>query len=167
VGGYSLTMGESRIQLSIWTIVNAPLILGADIRRVPEEARQLMKNPYLSEIYRHDSLGYIGQRVSYNKANGVEIWTRPLKLTKHNHANETATVKALAVAIVRRADNVQPLWSVAISVDFEDIGWLHKQAQVVNVFEKTYLGLKSRRVQVDVTPFDAVLLVLSIEEILS
>lgn len=71
-----LTPNEQYTQLSLWSIVAAPLILSGDITRLDEFTLSLLTNDEIIEVDQ-DPLGKPGYRVS--KSGDAEVWMRLLE----------------------------------------------------------------------------------------
>jgi alpha-galactosidase len=99
-----LTPNEQYTQVSLWSIVAAPLILSGDITRLDEFTLSLLTNDEVIEVDQ-DPLGKPGYRVS--KTGDTEVWKREL---------EDGTI---AVGLFNRGEgevNVTALWNdLAIS----------------------------------------------------
>jgi len=70
-----LTPNEQYTQMSLWSLVAAPLILSGDITRLDDFTLSLLSNDEVIEIDQ-DPLGKPGYRVS--KSGNTEVWVRPL-----------------------------------------------------------------------------------------
>jgi hypothetical protein len=75
VGSQRMIAEDSRIQLSLWAILAAPLMLGSDVRYLSREAVALLSNPEVIAV-NQDSLGRQGKRVA--QMGDTEVWARPL-----------------------------------------------------------------------------------------
>jgi len=76
VGDYGLSFDESQVQMAIWSILAAPLLVSADLRNIRQELKDILLNKDVIAIDQ-DPLGIQGRRI-YQGADGVEIWTRPV-----------------------------------------------------------------------------------------
>ena len=76
VGG--LTATEQRAQFGFWCMLAAPLMLGNDPRFMSEQTRRILTAPELLAISQ-DPLARQAERVHHNKAQRLQIWTKPLK----------------------------------------------------------------------------------------
>jgi uncharacterized membrane protein YgcG len=72
-----LSVDQAKFQLSIWSIVAAPLIMSNDLRTVPDEYKELLLNPEMIAVDQ-DALGVAGGRLNAEK-NTTEAWARPLE----------------------------------------------------------------------------------------
>jgi alpha-galactosidase len=71
-----LTPNEQYTQVSLWSIIAAPLILSGDISRLDEFTLSLLTNDEVIEVDQ-DPMGKPGYRVS--KDGDKEVWVRPLE----------------------------------------------------------------------------------------
>jgi len=74
LGGMSET--EYRTQMSLWSLLAAPLLAGNDVRDAPPETLAILLNQEVIAIDQ-DKLGKQARRASKN--GDLEIWTRPLE----------------------------------------------------------------------------------------
>ena len=72
---YTMTADEARVQMSIWSIVAAPLIMGNDLRTVSAENRAILLNKEVIAVDQ-DPLGKAGIRIT--PKNTTEVWAREL-----------------------------------------------------------------------------------------
>jgi alpha-galactosidase len=70
-----LSDSEYRAQMSMWAVLNAPLIAGNDVRSMTPETRQLLVDPDVLAVSR-DWAGVHGHKVGERA--GVEVWARPM-----------------------------------------------------------------------------------------
>jgi alpha-galactosidase len=74
--GYAgLTAGEARLHMSLWAIMAAPLIAGADLQALDPDAAAIYTHPEIIAIDQ-DPLGMQGWRV--RDEGDAEVWSRPL-----------------------------------------------------------------------------------------
>jgi alpha-galactosidase len=71
----TLGAGEARVHMSLWAIMAAPLIAGADLRAMSPEIAAIYTNAELIAIDQ-DPLGAQGRRVRDD--GDTEVWSRPL-----------------------------------------------------------------------------------------
>jgi len=67
--------GENRAHFSMWAMLAAPLIFGADVPSMPAEVRNILANRDVIAVDQ-DPLGIQG--FAFYKAPGVEYWAKPL-----------------------------------------------------------------------------------------
>ncbi|XP_053400322.1 alpha-N-acetylgalactosaminidase-like [Mercenaria mercenaria] len=75
VGDYGLSYDQQRVQMAMWAIMSAPLLMSIDLRNVKPEAKALLQNDYLIRV-NQDSHGTQGKRIMKNGA--MEVWTKNL-----------------------------------------------------------------------------------------
>ncbi|GFO25660.1 alpha-n-acetylgalactosaminidase-like, partial [Plakobranchus ocellatus] len=75
VGNTGLSYQQWQVQMAMWAIMAAPLLLSNDLREVTPEARALMQNPGVISI-NQDNLGIMGKRIW--QKNSLEGWLRPV-----------------------------------------------------------------------------------------
>jgi hypothetical protein len=74
-GAPALSLDQAKVQLSIWSIVAAPLIMSNDLRTVSDEYRALLLNAEMIAVDQ-DVLGLQGGRIG--SQNTTEVWARKL-----------------------------------------------------------------------------------------
>jgi len=73
-----VTIDEQRTQMAIWSISASPLIMGNDLRKVPEDAKAILLNKDAINVHQ-DVLGSMGIRhPKYTSASGSQVWFRKL-----------------------------------------------------------------------------------------
>ncbi|CBZ54978.1 hypothetical protein NCLIV_054050 [Neospora caninum Liverpool] len=76
VGNANFSAAEGRTQMSVWSIIAAPLILGNDVRNMSLQTLQILANPKVIAV-NQDDLVLEGLRV-FESPNTLSIWMRPL-----------------------------------------------------------------------------------------
>lgn len=76
VGAKCVTEDEEKTQMAIWSISAAPLIMGNDLRDVPDASKRILLNKHAVAV-NQDSLGQMGRRLTPTAA-PVQIWARNL-----------------------------------------------------------------------------------------
>ena len=147
IGNYGLTLGQSKIQMSIWSILPAPLMLGNDPRDLESQFKKILLNKEIIAI-NQDPLGIPGKRIYNNSV--YEVWTRRLSNNK------------MAVVIVRR-HHVEPFFPTNITINFETLNWPNSHAFVRNVFTHQNLGKMETSITLEIEPQNALMLELSSE----
>ena len=74
-GNFGLSDDQSRAQMSIWSILAAPLLMSNDLRRITAEQRKILLNRDVIAIDQ-DELGILGKRVLEKKK--LEVWLKPV-----------------------------------------------------------------------------------------
>jgi alpha-galactosidase len=105
IGNSALSHDETVAHFSMWAIMAAPIILGNDLRSIPNEILEILTNEEVIAV-NQDPAGIQGTRV---KDNGdLEVWMKPL-------CNPDGPEKA--VALLNRSGG-----TANITVSFSDIG---------------------------------------------
>lgn len=118
IGNYGLSLEQSRMQMAIWSILAAPLLMSADMDTISPDQRAVLLNKEAIAI-NQDRLGTPGRRIF--KKNNQEVWIRFLD-------GDSA-----AVALVNHNTDGMPR---LMSFNPASIGINKKSSyNVVNVFE--------------------------------
>jgi alpha-galactosidase len=75
LGWGGLTPTEERTTFSLWSVMAAPLLAGADVRRLSARTREAYVNSEVIAVDQ-DPVGIPGSRVA--STNGLDVWVRPL-----------------------------------------------------------------------------------------
>ena len=105
IGNGGCTTEEYRTQMSMWSMMAAPLIAGNDIRTMSQTTKDILLNSEVIAVDQ-DPAGIQGTRVS--AGSGLEVWCKPL-----GSANGTTK----AVALLNRNGT-----AANITVNFANIG---------------------------------------------
>ena len=126
VGNGGMTTDEYRAHVSLWALLNAPLIAGNDLRSMDATTRGLLTNPEVIAVDQNWG-GVAGDRVA--GVGDLEIWAKPMStggaavvlLNRGLGGTEIAT--SPADLGLRRADeyNVRDLWAHTTTVTSEDV----------------------------------------------
>jgi alpha-N-acetylgalactosaminidase len=92
-----LSIEESRTQFALWAILAAPLFMSADMRTVPDSAKEILLNGDIIAV-NQDPLGKQGTRIT-PWGNDATVWVRPLDgddfaLALFNRGEEVANIVA-------------------------------------------------------------------------
>ena len=74
-GNGGMTADQSRMQLNLWAVLAAPMMLGNDVRIMTRESVALLSNRELIAV-NQDKLGRQGKRVV--QSGDTQVWARPL-----------------------------------------------------------------------------------------
>lgn len=74
--GEGCTTEEYRTVMAIWSMVAAPLLIGADLTKIDKTGLDILKNPRIIAIDQ-DPLCQPARRI-YHDVNGHDLWVRPL-----------------------------------------------------------------------------------------
>ncbi|KAL1502109.1 hypothetical protein ABEB36_007302 [Hypothenemus hampei] len=156
IGNFGLSLEQSKSQMTIWSILAAPLIMSVDLDTIQPEFKAILLNDNAIKI-NQDPLGIPGELVS--KKDNILLWTKPLLGTEE--------VNGLAVGIVsNRTDGYYYHYNVDLTSLLQTDSY--EQFHLTDVFdENSSLNgpLASTEIMVRVPPSGAVLLLISpIEE---
>jgi alpha-galactosidase len=73
-----LSPDEQYIQLSLWSILAAPLLIGCDLRLMDDFTLNLLNNREVIAV-NQDVAGIQGKRILQDEERMIEIWSKPLK----------------------------------------------------------------------------------------
>lgn len=128
VGDFGLSYDESEVQLAIWSILAAPLLVSADLRNIKDEFKDLLLNKEVIAVDQ-DPLGIQGRRLSQN--NGIEIWSRPLTPTSSD-----STYYSYAVAFLNRGSE-----KTHVNTILQDIGLTYESGyNIVDLYNGDSYG---------------------------
>lgn len=138
-----LSYEEQKSQMTMWSIMAAPIMISSDVRKMSNQVKELYMNKDMIAI-NQDSLGVQGHRIS--NTNGKQVWTKPLKNGD------------IAVALLNDNTSTQ-----TIEVKFADIG-VTGEVEVRDAWQKKDLGPRSS-VSAEVPAHGSVLLRLVVEPV--
>lgn len=75
IGNGCVSTDEEKTQMAIWSISASPLIMGNDLRRVPDDSKAILQNADAIAVSQ-DSLGRMGTRISEDVS--LQVWAREL-----------------------------------------------------------------------------------------
>jgi alpha-galactosidase len=114
VGLKKLTDDENRTQMSLWSLLAAPLIASADLTTVSPVSLAIMTNPEIIAVDQ-DAAGIQGHRVS--EEGPLDVWVKPLAdgskavgLFNRGHGPNPVTVDFKKIEINKSAA-VRDLWA--------------------------------------------------------
>jgi len=122
VGNRGLSYEEQRSQMTMWSIMAAPIMISSDVRNMSNETKELYLNKDMIAI-NQDSLGVQGHRISDKQ--GKQIWTKPLKNGD------------IAVALLNNNSSTQ-----TVECNFADLG-VEGEVEVRDAWKKKDLGALS------------------------
>jgi len=140
IGNFGLSIDQAKVQMAIWSVLAAPLIMSNDLRTIRPEFLEILANPMAIRV-NQDPLGIQGRMV-YNK-NRVSIFRKPILPTSNGALSE-------AVAIMYRGTYGTPV-KVSFSpkmIGINDKGV--KNYQVTDVFDGTDLGIIGTKESIDI-----------------
>jgi alpha-galactosidase len=94
------TPDEAQAQVSMWSVVAAPLIIGSDVRTLQQSTIDMLTNPELLSI-NQDSLGKQGTAIA--TSGDTQVWVKPLSngdraVALFNRGDTSARVATTAAA---------------------------------------------------------------------
>uniref|UniRef100_A0A1B0AF32 Alpha-galactosidase n=1 Tax=Glossina pallidipes TaxID=7398 RepID=A0A1B0AF32_GLOPL len=91
LGNYGLSYDQSKLQMAVWSILAAPLIMSNDLKAVRPEIKEILQNKHIIAVDQ-DPLGIQGRRLLLK--NDIEVWSRPIipVRTDGNHSYAVAFV---------------------------------------------------------------------------
>ncbi|EDW57218.1 alpha-N-acetylgalactosaminidase [Drosophila virilis] len=78
LGNYGLSYDQSKLQMAIWAVLAAPLIMSNDLAKVRPEIKDILQNRAVIAV-NQDPLGIQGRRLLMK--NNIEVWRRPITPT--------------------------------------------------------------------------------------
>ena len=110
-----LTADEQYTHVSLWCLLNAPLIIGGDLRKLDEFTLGLLTNDEVIEV-NQDPLGQQASRVAQDEKAQTEVWARRMEdgsraVGLFNRSEQPASVTAPWNALqIQGAQTVRDLW---------------------------------------------------------
>ncbi|TKR69709.1 hypothetical protein L596_021829 [Steinernema carpocapsae] len=108
-GNTEITYNQAKVQMTIWSIWSAPLIMSNDLRTVDEVSKAILQNPEVIAIDQ-DPLGIMGRLV----ANTTDIGVYVKPVTPRDTAKN---LTSFAVAIFNRSNKKQ-----SVSIQLSQLG---------------------------------------------
>ena len=126
VGNGGMTTDEYRAHVSLWALLNAPLIAGNDLRSMDATTRGLLTNPEVIAVDQNWG-GVQGDKVA--DFGDLEIWAKPMStggvaVVLLNRGLRGAEIETSPAELgLRRADeyNIRDLWAHTTTVTSEDV----------------------------------------------
>ncbi|KAJ8928675.1 hypothetical protein NQ314_018728 [Rhamnusium bicolor] len=81
IGDFGLSLEQSKSQMTIWSLLAAPLIMSVDLRTIEQEFRNILLNKHAISI-NQDPLGIPGRLLS--EKNKIHVWTKPISSKNHS-----------------------------------------------------------------------------------
>jgi alpha-galactosidase len=141
VGNAGLSLTESRSQFSLWCILTAPLMAGNDVRKMPQEIREILTNNEVIAI-NQDPLGKQGYRFMQHP--GKEIWAKEL------------SDGAWAVCFFNSGEK-----DLTIRVNWAHLSFLNGTYKIRDLWQKKDLGLTDKNFNPRIVAHDIVMVKLS------
>ena len=115
IGNGHLSADESRVHMSLWSLLAAPLLAGNDLRSMDAETRAILTQREVIAI-NQDQLGKQGKRL--RKQGEQEIWTKPLAdksvaVGLFNRGKEPASIKVAwaELGLSSQPRHVRDVWA--------------------------------------------------------
>eukprot|EP01059_Diplonema_ambulator_P032224 TRINITY_DN621_c0_g2_i2.p1 TRINITY_DN621_c0_g2~~TRINITY_DN621_c0_g2_i2.p1 ORF type:complete len:397 (+),score=118.11 TRINITY_DN621_c0_g2_i2:48-1238(+) len=113
IGNTCITEDEARTQMAIWSISAAPLIMGNDLRIVPDAHKTILLNAEAIAVDQ-DKLGKMGIRISTSTTG--QVWARQLSdgwaVALYNPSAATAKITFHFSSVgITTAMNIRDLWA--------------------------------------------------------
>jgi alpha-galactosidase len=143
VGNGQLTDDEARSQMTMWSIMAAPLLTGNDLRKMTDATKEIYMNADMISV-NQDSAGIPGYRLS--SQDGKQVWMRPL-------GGEGSG--KVAVVLYNTGASAQ-----TIDFKFTDVG-VTSEASVRDVWAKKDLGILQDGYSAQVPSHGVVFLILT------
>jgi len=119
IGNFGLSIVQSQVQMAVWAILAAPLIISNDLTAVRPEFKEILQNRAIIDI-NQDPLGVQGLRIHYDKK--IEVWTRPVLPQKNDNTF------SYAVAFVSHREDGSPF---PFTFNVTDLGMKNRQGYTV------------------------------------
>jgi alpha-galactosidase len=120
VGNRGLDLNEDKTQVSLWSLLAAPLFSSTDVTKLPKAQLAILTNPEVIAVDQ-DSKSIQGRRLS--QAGPVQVWAKPLSRGR------------MAVGLINSGESPFPA-----TVNFRDIGYSNP-VRVRDLWERKDLGL--------------------------
>ena len=120
IGNRGLNLNEDKTQMSLWSLLAAPLFSSTDLTKLTPAQLAILTNREVIAVDR-DPEGIQGHRVS--QVGPVQVWVKPLSGGR------------MAVGLINSGESPLPA-----SVDFSEIGYSHP-VHVRDLWEKKDLGV--------------------------
>jgi alpha-N-acetylgalactosaminidase len=129
IGNDCVTIEEQKTQMAIWSISASPLIMGNDLRTVPQASKAILLNRQAVAVSQ-DPLGKMGIRhPSYTSRSPTQLWFREL-------ANGD-----IAVALYNKGQGHELINATDITLDFAEVGFAgNEKVSVYDIWAQRMLG---------------------------
>ncbi|XP_076328415.1 alpha-N-acetylgalactosaminidase-like isoform X2 [Tachypleus tridentatus] len=75
IGNYGLSYDQAKVQMAMWAVLAAPLLMSNDLRKLHPEFKEILLNKDIIAV-NQDPLGIQGKRIF--KKQSIEIWKKPI-----------------------------------------------------------------------------------------
>jgi len=146
IGMRGMRENWDRVHMGLWAVSSAPLMVGADLTRLPKSSLAMLTNPEVLAVH-NDPAGVQAIKVA-EPAPGLQVWAKPL-----------AKPGERAVVLLNRTAS-----PAAISVTWAELGLASAPAQVRDLFAKRNAGRFDAVYTVTVPAQDLAMLTVSGQE---
>ena len=162
VGQGGQTQSQYRAQMLLWSVLGAPLILGADIRKMDNFTKMLVTAPEVLAVNADPDCvrgSLLRSRGSY------EVWGKPLRNRvdgKNSSSGHNGTAPAFAVVMFNKGEQVADA-ELIVGGAFSGGGDFYPvhiggKYEVRDLLLQKDLGVKSGTLSTTIPPMDAVML---------
>jgi len=124
-GNDGISVDQAKLQMALWAIWSAPLLISTDLRKISKEFKEILQNKAVIAIDQ-DPLGIMGRMV--NKTGPISVYVKPI-----TPVDKATGDRSYAIAFMNR-DQEKKVQFIGI---LEDLGLKHSQGyEVENLFEK-------------------------------
>jgi len=125
IGNNGVTVDQAKVQMAVWSIWSAPLIMSVDLRTIDDQFKQILLNKKVIAVDQ-DPLGIMGSVVA-TAGDNVNVYTKPM-----TPVDPATGDYSYAIAFVNR-DLEQP---VKVIAKLEQLGLTHENGYVLeDLFE--------------------------------
>lgn len=129
IGNFGLSFDQAKVQMSLWAIMSAPLLMSNDLRKLKPEFKNILLNKDLIAI-NQDALGKMGKKLI--SVDNIEIWSKAINPTENGDTS-------YALVFFNRRDLGGPINATVL---LSSIGLNHKDGyECYDVFEHKFLGI--------------------------
>ncbi|MGD0912409.1 MAG: glycoside hydrolase family 27 protein [Terracidiphilus sp.] len=114
IGNGGMNGDEYRTQMSLWSLVAAPLLAGNDLSTMSDETRSILLNKEVIAIDQDP----LGKQATPDRKGDLETWIKPLAdggaavgIVNLGSSAATATIRASDLAIASPVTNARDLWT--------------------------------------------------------
>ncbi|XP_048483935.1 alpha-N-acetylgalactosaminidase [Plutella xylostella] len=87
IGNFGLSVDQARVQMAVWSVLAAPLLMSTDLANMRDEFKEILLNKDIIAV-NQDPMGKQGLRVFKNNQTKISVWNRQL----HDGSNVLAFV---------------------------------------------------------------------------
>ena len=159
VGNSGTSFGQQKIQMAMWCMWSAPLLVSSDLRFISDAALSLLLNRYLIRI-NQDPLGDFAKQVISDSNGAIQVWLKKLG---------DATFGTYAICNFHAKSDDQ---TVLLSYSLKDLGVKEPESgetfTLIDAFTGTNFGdgpvSWDDKIDLYVPDFDAVVLIVKLQQ---